>query len=204
MPLNRKTIVEETETGPAAEFDRIYGRHKDDVFRFVYHLAGDRAEAEDLFQEVWLRAARHFGESPEPSGARPWLFRIAVNLHRDALRRKRVRRLFFLFKAREDASWPSSRGVSAERDDPAVRAEQATLQGRIELAVSALPEKQRRVFVLQEIEGLKQAEVAGIVGIPVGTVKSLMHRAVLRLQRELVDCHPKLEKIKCDVKMLSV
>ena len=204
MPLDRKGGVQVAEMGPAAEFDQIYGRHKDDVFRFVFHLAGDRAEAEDLFQEVWLRVARHFAEIPEPSGARPWLLKIAVNLHRDALRRKRVRRLFFLSKAREDSSRPSSCGVSAEREDPAIQAEQATLQGRIDLAVSALPEKQRRVFVLQEIEGLKQAEVAGIVGIPVGTVKSLMHRAVLRLQRELVDCHPKVEKAQCDVKMLSV
>jgi RNA polymerase sigma-70 factor, ECF subfamily len=204
MPLDRKSVAQVTEKGPAADFDRIYDRHKDDVFRFAFHLAGDRAEAEDLFQEVWLRVARHIPESPEPSGARPWLFKIAVNLHRDALRRKRVRRLFFLSKAREDLSRPSSRGVSADPDDPAVQAEQATLQGRIDLAVSALPEKQRRVFVLQEIEGLKQAEVAGIVGIPVGTVKSLMHRAVLGLQKELVDCHAKVEKVKCDVKMLSV
>jgi len=204
MPLDRKSVAQVTEKGPAADFDQIYDRHKDDVFRFAFHLAGDRAEAEDLFQEVWLRVARHIPESPEPSGARPWLFKIAVNLHRDALRRKRVRRLFFLSKASEDLGGSSSRGVSADRDDPAVQAEQATLQGRIGLAVSALPEKQRRVFVLQEIEGLKQAEVAGIVGIPVGTVKSLMHRAVLGLQKELVDCHPKVEKVKCDVKMLSV
>ena len=204
MSLDRKSVVQVTETGPAADFDQIYDRHKDDVFRFVFHLAGDRAEAEDLFQEVWLRVARHFPESPEPSGVRPWLLKIAVNLHRDALRRKRVRRLFFLSKASEDSGGPSSCGVSADRDDPAIQAEQATLRGRIDLAVSALPEKQRLVFVLQEIEGLKQAEVAGIVGIPVGTVKSLMHRAVLGLQKELADCHPKVEKAKCDVKMLSV
>ena len=96
------------------------------------------------------------------------------------------------------------RREAADWADPAFKTEQATLQRRIDLAVSALPDRQRRIFVLQEIEGLKQAEIAGLLGIPVGSVKSLMHRAVRRLQKELADFRPGLEKVKCDVKMLSV
>jgi len=201
---DRKRVSPVAGPVPAAEFDQIYDRYKDDIFRFVCHLAGDRAEAEDLFQEVWVRVARHLTAGLDPAGVKPWLLRIAVNLHCDALRRKRVRRLFFLSKTRGDAWRTSSHGEAAEREDPAVRAEQATLQRRIDLAMGALPDRQRRIFVLQEVEGLKQAEIAGIMGIPVGTVKSLMHRAVRRLQKELADCRPGLEKMKCDVKMMSV
>ncbi len=196
--------MERTEAGPAADFDRIYDRHKDDIFRFVCHLAGDRAEAEDLFQEVWLRVARHLPEGADPDALKPWLLRIAVNLHRDALRKKRVRRLFFLSKARGDVRQGQLNEEFVEGDDPELRTEQAALQRRIDLAVAELPDRQRQVFVLQEIEGLKQAEVAGLLGIPVGTVKSLMYRAVRRLQQELADCRPGLEKVKCAVKMLSV
>ncbi len=187
-----------------ADFDAIYDRHKNDIYRFACHLAGDRAEAEDLFQEVWVRVARHLEESPDAADARPWLLRIALNLHRDALRKQRVRRLFFLSKARAGARRNPADAEASEKEDPAVQVERGSLHRRIDLAVAALPDKQRRVFVLQEIEGLKQAEVAGVMGIPVGTVKSLMHRAVLRLQKELADCDPRLERVKCDVKMLSV
>lgn len=188
-----------------ADFDEVYDMFKDDVYRFLCHLDPDRAEAEDLFQEVWLRVARHIGEKPDPAGLKPWLFAIAANLYRDTLRKKRVRRLFFLSKARTAGSEPvPAELLSPETENPALLAEQAVLRRRIDQAVAGLPERQRRVFVLQEVEGLKQDEIAGALGIPVGTVKSLMHRAVRRLQKELADCHPGLEKFKCDVKMLSV
>jgi RNA polymerase sigma-70 factor, ECF subfamily len=204
LPPDSGSAAPEAEPASAADFDQIYDRCKDDVFRFACHLAGDRAEAEDLFQEVWLRVARHLTEMPGPAALRPWLLRIAVNLHRDALRKKRVRRLFFLSRAGERTSQASPCGEEVDLADPAAKAERATLHRRIDLAVSALPDRQQSVFVLREIEGLKQEEIAGILGIPVGTVKSLMHRAVRRLQKELADCRPGLEKVKCDVKMLSV
>ncbi|OGD22472.1 MAG: hypothetical protein A2W03_02615 [Candidatus Aminicenantes bacterium RBG_16_63_16] len=204
MRPNPGSFNAEAKPPSAAEFDDIYDRHKGDIFRFLCHLAGERAEAEDLFQEAWLRAARHLGDCPCPEACRPWLLRIAVNLHRDALRKKRVRRLFLLSKARGGGGQASLSREAADWADPAFKTEQATLQRRIDLAVSALPDRQRRIFVLQEIEGLKQAEIAGLLGIPVGSVKSLMHRAVRRLQKELADFRPGLEKVKCDVKMLSV
>jgi RNA polymerase sigma-70 factor (ECF subfamily) len=192
--------------GPSpADFDEVYDRYKDDIYRFVCYLDRDRGDAEDLFQEVWLRAARHLAERPDPAGLKPWLLAIALNLYRDALRKKRVRRLFLLTKA-GDA--PSASASSERRpfdpEDPALMAEQAVLRRRIDQAVAGLPERQRQIFVLREVEGLKQAEIAGVLGIPVGTVKSLMHRAVRRLQKELADCHPRMEKVKCDVRMLSV
>jgi RNA polymerase sigma-70 factor (ECF subfamily) len=197
-------VTRRAEPASTADFDRIYDLHKADIFRFAGYLAGDRAEAEDLFQEVWLRAARHLPAAPAPAALRPWLLRVAVNVHRDALRKKRVRRLFFLSKAGAADRRSSGREEAAQTGDPAVRTERAALQRRIDLAVAALPDRQRRVFVLQEIEGLRQAEIAGLLEIPVGTVKSLMHRAVRRLQKELADCRPGLEKVKCAVRMLSV
>jgi RNA polymerase sigma-70 factor (ECF subfamily) len=192
--------------GPApAEFDEIYDMHKDDIYRFVLHLNPNRAEAEDLFQDVWLRAAGHLEERPEAAKLKPWLLAIALNLHRDALRKKRVRRLFFLSRAGAAASGSApAEPFASEPENPVQLAEQAVLRRRIDQAVAGLPERQRQIFLLREVEGLKQAEIAGILEMPVGTVKSLMHRAVRRLQKDLADCHPDLEKFKCDVKMLSV
>lgn len=205
MKLDQRVEASEAGFPSVAVFDEIYDRYKDDIFRFICHLDPDRAEAEDLFQEVWLRVARHLPEPSEGANLKPWLLAIVVNLHRDLLRKKRVRRLFFLAKARpvsfESRSSEEPSGSSA---DPAVAAETAFLHQRIDQAITRLPEKQRQIFLLREIEGLRQAEIAGVLGIPLGTVKSLTHRAVQSLRKELAEFDPRKEKIKCDAKMLSV
>jgi RNA polymerase sigma-70 factor (ECF subfamily) len=83
---------------------------------------------------------------------------------------------------------------------------QADIGRDIARAMARLPDRQRRVFVLKEMAEFKQAEISDILGIPLGTVKSLMHRAVTRLRRELSKYHKKSktkEEIKCDVKTSS-
>jgi RNA polymerase sigma-70 factor (ECF subfamily) len=189
----------------ARTFDEIYERYKADIFRFVFHLTGNQAETEDMFQEVWLRVVRQEGLRAVGKDLKPWLLTIVLNLHRDALRRKRVRRIFLLRHYHHGQPDPSVfEGTAPPSTEPARVAEQTWLRRDIDHAVSGLPEKQRRVFLLSEVEGARQTEIAGILGIPVGTVKSLLHRAVKRLQRELAAHHPKGERIKCDAKILSV
>jgi RNA polymerase sigma-70 factor, ECF subfamily len=186
-------------------FEAAYDLYKSDIFRFVFHLTGNRTEAEDLFQETWLRAVRHGAPCPAGKDLKPWLLTIVLNLHRDALRRQRVRRLFVLrqyHRERTDSS--ISGGYAPPSTEPARATEQAWLERDIDRAVAGLPEKQRRAFLLSESEGLRQTEIAGIMGIPVGTVKSLLYRAVKKLQRDLAFHNPKAERIKCDAKILSV
>jgi RNA polymerase sigma-70 factor (ECF subfamily) len=188
-----------------AEFDEIYDKYKSDVFRFAYYLTQDRGEAEDMFQEVWLRVIRYLPRREIRQDLKPWLLTVVLNLHRDLLRKKRVRRMFFLDRTKHDivaASLTEKSAVSLS--DPAERAERAARLRNINQAIARLPESQRRVFVLKEIEGLQQTEIAGLLGIPVGTVKSLMHRAVKKLQRELAASNPKGEKLRCAAKILSV
>jgi RNA polymerase sigma-70 factor (ECF subfamily) len=180
------------------EFDELYDRYRSDVFRFLFYLTRDQAEAEDLFQEVWLRVVRHGPSRADREDLKPWLLTIVLNLHRDRLRKQRVRRLFL---AKRQVLNRSRSPLSA---DPVRLSEQAALLRDIDQAVAVLPEKQRRVFLLSEVEGLPQAEIAGVLEIPLGTVKSLLHRALRRLQRELVVYNPNRERIKCDAKMLSV
>ncbi len=187
------------------EFDDVYERYRLDVFRFLFSLTRNQAEAEDLFQEVWIRVVRHGPTRPDKEDLKPWLLTIVLNLHRDLLRKKRVRRLFLMKRYGQEQS-PSVRsdGRTPLATDPAHLSEQAALQKDIDQAVAVLPEKQRYVFLLSEVQGLAQAEIADILAVPLGTVKSLLHRAVKRLQRELAAHHPKRERIKCDAKMLSV
>jgi RNA polymerase sigma-70 factor (ECF subfamily) len=201
---NRESVSAPPKMTPR-EFDEIYDRYRADVFRFLISLTRNRTEAEDLFQEVWLRVVRRGQSRPDREDLRPWLLTIVLNLHRDQLRKKRVRRLFLA--KRYDLEKPRSLRSgqrSAQSMDPALLSEQAALQRDIDQAVAVLPEKQRRVFLLSEVEGLPQAEIAGVLEVPLGTVKSLLYRAIKKLQQELAAHHPKGERIKCDAKMLSV
>jgi RNA polymerase sigma-70 factor (ECF subfamily) len=186
-------------------FDEIYNRYGADVYRFVFHLTGNRAEAEDMFQDVWLRVARRGTLRSAGQDLKPWLLTIVLNLHRDSLRRKRVRRLFLFRQYHRHERGASVSWESAPPStEPARAAETAGLRRDIDRAVAGLPEKQRRVFLLFEMEGVRQRDIAGILGIPEGTVKSLLHRAVKRLQGELAAHNPNAGRIKCDAKILSV
>jgi RNA polymerase sigma-70 factor (ECF subfamily) len=183
----------------APEFDELFDRYKTEVFHLACYLARDRGEAEDLFQDVWLRVVKHPPEKRAKEDLKPWLLTILINLHRDRLRRNRIRRLFLIKSAAGKTGGAEETGA-----DPARDAEQAVLQSSINAAIARLPERQRYVFLLKEVEGLGQAEIAAALRIPLGTVKSLLFRAVKKLRRELGEYDPGRERVKCDVKILSV
>jgi len=172
-------------TNPA--FDNLYKKYQNAVFGFAYYLTQNRGDAEDLFQEAWLRIAKKLPDEVNMQSIKAWIFTVVANLHRDELRKKRIRRLFFLQKAmsleKENTMFPvlSDQPVSINPEE----LNQTDMGRDIAQAMARLPDRQRRVFVLKEIAEFKQAEISDILGIPLGTVKSLMHRAVTRLRREL-------------------
>lgn len=188
------------------EFDDLYANYRSAVFSFACYLTKNRGEAEDLFQETWLRVVHHLPKKVEKQSAKAWIFTITANLHRDALRKKRIRRVFFLQKASRHAQdeGASSFLFGSRIPDVENRADRVDMRRDIAQAMERLPVQQRGIFALREIEGLKYAEISEIYGIPVGTVKSLMFRAVRRLRRELSGYNPKRERVKCDVRTLSV
>lgn len=173
-------------------FDAVFELHKDAVFRLACALTDNARDAEDLFQETWLRAVRARSAGPQAGDVRSWLCTIATNLHRDGLRRKRVRRLFLLERARTmagaesdaDTGWDAGRFGSR---DVAARAD---LRLCLRRALAALPGRQRRVFVLKDIEGYRHEEIGRMLGIPEATVRTLLHRATKSLQRELRAFNP--------------
>jgi RNA polymerase sigma-70 factor (ECF subfamily) len=173
-------------------FDGIYEMYKEPVFRLARALTDNARDAEDLFQETWLRAVRSGREELRSGDTRAWLFTITANLHRDGLRKKRIRRLFFLERARAmtdeaadaDSGWESGRFSArdfAARED---------LRLCLRRAISRLPARQREVFVLKDIEGYRHAEIGRMLGIPETTVRTLLHRAVNGLQRDLAAFRP--------------
>lgn len=168
------------------EYDKIYGKYKDDIWRLVYYLTGDMDEARELYQETWLRVVRNFCKIPEITNMKSWIFSISANAHRDILRKKKVRRFYFKTGLTEYGNGKENADDNERVNVNSVDEQDAmNLSLEIADAVKKLPDKQKRVFVLKEIEGFKSREIVEILNIPIGTVKSLLYRAIRNLRENL-------------------
>lgn len=161
--------------GDRAAFEALYRRHAARVHGLCLRLEGDRPRAEaltqDTFVKAWLALGSWSGQAP--LGA--WLGRIAVNLWRDRWRsdRRARARLVDLGEDGDLESVAARHGAAARADAPAPLLAAVDL----ERLVARLPDGARAVFVLHGIEDYPQAEVAALLGVSEGTVKSQMHRA---------------------------
>ncbi len=182
-------LIQKIAQNDTKAFDLLFSRHKDAVYRFAFYLTQNRMEADDLFQETWLRVVKYLPSTGDIRDFRAWVLTITANLHRDELRKRKLRRLFFLqsnknldpeFNELEKAD---SFNLARTKDE----SRQVDANLALKKAIASLSLKQRKVFILKEIEGLKHAEISEIMKLPVGTVKSLLHRAIKKMQHELSD-----------------
>ena len=173
--------------GDVRAFELLLTRHRKPVFNFIYRFVLDRALAEDLLQETFLRVIKGSEAYEQQSRFKTWLYTIARNLCVDASRRGKHRRAQSL-----DAPLNADEGsatlldVTADRKvgvDRVVIGKQ--LGERIQEAVAALVEEQREVFVMREVLNLSFKEIADIVGCPENTVKSRMRYALEKLRDAL-------------------
>ena len=186
-------LMERFRDGDVDAFQVLADRFQRPLVNFFYRLCWDRFTSEDYAQEVFARVVRaRKGYRPEAK-FRTWLFRIAKNYWIDRYREKRNRPFVgsLSHTIRDDGGKAvtledSVEGSSPQPDQEARRGE---IRIAIETAVQELSEEQRLVFVLSENQGLKYAEIAEVLEIPVGTVKSRMHSAVRRLRELLKDVY---------------
>ena len=162
----------------------------DAVYRFALRLAaGNKAEADDVVQETFLRAYRHWDTFQSGTSARAWLFTIARNVFL-RMRERQSRRPETL-----DSELP--RGIAevsgddvlhaVTEHDPERRFFSSFIDEEVTRAVEQLPADFREVVVLSDIEGLNYSEIADIVGVPLGTVKSRLYRGRRMLQQTLYE-----------------
>jgi RNA polymerase sigma-70 factor, ECF subfamily len=171
----------------------------DAVYRFALRLAaGNAAEADDVTQETFLRAYRHWHTFRPGSSVRAWLFTIARNAFLRG-RERQTRRAEILeseLAHTADASLNTALLAASGSDDP----EQAFFASFIEedviRAIEQLPHDFREVVVMSDVEGLNYAEIAEVVGVPLGTVKSRLFRGRRQLQRLLYDYAVELGHIR--------
>jgi len=169
--------------GDQAAFARLYNKYETDLYRFVFYLAGEPDTAEELFQDTWIRAVKHMGKT-RITNFKSWLFKVAVNLYRDELRRRKVRRLFLGRMPVEEDYDKTESGPVAVPQTPS-KADDFSIREGISKAMKKLSPKQKTVFVLTYIEGFKIREVSEMLGKAEGTIKCTLHRALTILRGEL-------------------
>lgn len=169
-------------------FRRLVERHEKALLGFFWRRALDRAIAEDCVQEVFLRLVRHRGAWRPDAKFTTYLYRIAENHWIDRYRSRRAAPRTASLEALADADEPDAGpSLPAPGSAPPERAGQLELGERIRRAVLRLTEEQRAVFALAETRGMRYDDIARVLSIPVGTVKSRMHAAVTRLREILAE-----------------
>jgi RNA polymerase sigma-70 factor (ECF subfamily) len=172
---NLSELVRRGVQGDERALEGIYDRFKYPVFNLAYRYTGDAAAAEDLLQDVFLTAFTRLGDLNEAASFQSWLFKIAVNSCLGHLRSRKAER-------RSSVSLSEIEDVAAA---VSVREPAHTLCRSLEQAVQALPERLKMVFLLHDVEGFKHEEIAGILRCSVGTSKSHLFKARVRLRDRL-------------------
>ena len=173
-------LVEEALGGRLEAFNQLVTRHQDHLFALVYRLVPDRDQAADAVQEAFYNAYRNLA-SFRGGSVKSWLGRIAVNAAMD-MQRARRRRPSQPYPEFEDDSWQPPAEKEVEPEAKALSAERSKALAH---ALEGLPPEQRNCIVLFDVQGYDYAEIAAIMHIEVGTVKSRIHRGRLSLRREL-------------------
>jgi RNA polymerase sigma factor (sigma-70 family) len=163
-------------------WDEVVALHSDRVYRLAYRLTGDRHDAEDLTQEVFVRVFRSLS-TYTPGTFEGWLHRITTNLFLDQARRKQRIRFDALSDERE-GRLPSASPTPAEAYD------HRTFDDDIERALATLPPDFRAAVVLCDVEGLSYEEIATILEAKLGTVRSRIHRGRAMLRDALAHRAP--------------
>ena len=173
-------LLQKSRSGDKDAFGRLYDRHGPRVFQLLRRLTGSASSAEDLTQETFLTAWKTLGRWEGHGAFSTWLCGIALNHSRTHRR------------SQKDADLLDETVEPAALDaDPLLHLTRREAERVLEEAISSLPDTCREAFVLVRVEGLRYQEAAALLGVPLGTVQSRIHRATALLKAQLTDCPQK-------------
>ena len=177
--------IADARRGDLNAFDVLVGRHQDRVFRFCLYLLNDREEAGDAAQETFIRAFRFLGKFRGDCTFSTWLHRIALNVSRDAQKRRAKAPRPFSSLQNEDDELEFDPPDTHENRAPSFQILQQEKQLAVRRALAQVPENFRAVLILYDLEGRSYEECAAALQLPMGTVKSRLNRARAALKTAL-------------------
>jgi len=180
-------LVERLKRRDEAAFNELVRAYEKRVFRLVLRMLGDRAEAEDVAQDVFITVFKSIDSFRGESKLSTWMFRVATNHCKNRIkyldRRARGKKGELDELSEHDALESASMSSSSMVARPDQQAEANQIESIVRAAIAELDEDQRELVVLRDVENMSYEEIQQITGLPEGTVKSRLHRARLQLAK---------------------
>jgi RNA polymerase sigma-70 factor, ECF subfamily len=184
MVWSDEELVARSKTGDTESFNQLVKRWERPIFALAYRTLGREEDARDVTQETFLRAFRALPRFKGDAKFSSWLYRIALNLCRDWMRKDRRTPVVAVPDGVEIEQLMSERPETPSVEDLAARAE---LSRTVAAAMETLPAEQRTAIILKEYQGLTFQEIADLLNCPLSTVKTRVYQGLNLLRKQLTD-----------------
>src|SRR5262245_16559951 len=191
--MDEPVLIRESQRGDLTAFNRLVLEYQSALYNVAYRIMGDVDSASDATQEAFISAYKNIG-GYRGGSFKGWLMRIVTNACYDELRRRKRRPAASLDALAVVATGPGPAGeaqLASESESPESHAERVELGGAIQHCLDALPDDQRTAVILCDVQGMDYSEIAGAMHTALGTVKSRIARARLKL-RDCLQHHQEL------------
>lgn len=182
---DERALVRRIQDGDASAFRELVEGHKHQVYYLALDLTGNHHDAEDLSQEVFIKAYRGFGRFRSGSKISSWLHRITVNAYIDSTRRKAHKMVSPTDKKNEDDADPLETAADGVTGNPERAATSSAITHHVDAALGELSEKERTVFVMRHYHDMPLREISDSLKVAEGTVKSLLFRSIRKMRDHL-------------------
>jgi len=187
MTLRERMLLRRLRERDERAFRELVAEHRDRVFNLTYRMLGNRAEAEDVAQEVFIQVFKTIDTFREEAKLSTWLYRVTVNTCKNKIKylaRRHDREHDELDEGAEPGP-AAAASVPPPSARPDHQLEGAQTQQMLQQAIAELDADHRELVVLRDVEDLSIEEIAAITGLADGTIKSRLHRARLALRKKL-------------------
>lgn len=190
LAYNESEIIAQAKAGNSRAFCELVERYKEKALSVAYSFCANYEDAKDLSQEAFIKAFKSIKRFKVQSKFYTWFYRILVNICKDYLRRRKRNKFIKLsvkFKLKDGLVEPEDifESVASSVPGPGQQLLDKELGAHLTKAITSLPEKQRTVFTLKNIQGLTLTEIAEISNSALGTVKANLFKATINLQAKL-------------------
>ncbi len=185
MEHSEQLLLERAKSGDVAAFEELIDAYQKKVFNLALRIIGNYDDAADLAQETFVRIFKAISNFKEQSSFSTWIYRITTNVCLDEIRKRKNKKVVSLDEDIHMDDGDMKRQVVSDDPGPDEAAEREEVRRVVNNAINKLPEDQRSVIILRDLHGMSYEEIAKILDLPGGTVKSRINRARLALKNVL-------------------
>ena len=180
-------LVSRALEGDLPAFEKLVARYQNKLIGYSARMLGDQDEAEDVAQEVFIKAYRSLDSFRGDSQFSTWIYRIATNLCIDRIRarKRRPQQAYSLDEPMDKDEEKGGREIADNSAEPTREVEREELRLRVRQVMSEMPEKMRTILIMCDMQGMSYEEIAKVLDCPIGTVKSRLFHARADLGRRL-------------------